>query len=382
MDILIDARLLIRRNISGIGEYTRHLLQSLFALDRYNSYTIFYNNFRKQTFELKVLNSRLSIINWCIPNKILNLTFRFLHWPKIDKWIKTDLIFSPHFDILAVEKIPRILTFHDLSFLHHPDFFSYKQRLWHWLQNYKYQIQKADKIITNSNFTKSDLINTLNVPEEKIRVIYPGLSREFRPIPQSEIPSVIRRLGERTKFLIPDFFILYLGTLEPRKNLIALVKAFNILKTFSIFKNLKLILAGQRGWLYGNIFKEASFSAFREDIIFLGPVSYFDKIKLYNLAQVFIYHSFFEGFGFPPLEAQACGCPVIASDRTSLSEILGKSALLVNPWKIGELAEGIKKLIIDQSLRNYFIKSGLENAKRFSWPVTAQKILNLFNQYE
>ncbi len=122
-------------------------------------------------------------------------------------------------------------------------------------------------------------------------------------------------------------------------------------------------------------------SVWRDDIIFRGAVSGDERVLLYNLARVFVYPSFFEGFGFPPLEAQACGCPTVAADRTSLPEILGDSALLVNPWKVEDLAGAIKKAATDERERKRLIKNGLENARRFSWEKTAKQTLELFNQY-
>ena len=263
------------------------------------------------------------------------------------------------------------MTFHDLSFLHHPYFFSWKQKFWHWLQDIKKQAEQADKIIAVSEFTKKDLMESFKLPSEKIQVIYSGISEEFRPLGNNG--------ANDARLNFP--YILYLGTLEPRKNITALIKAFNILKSQSDFQNWKLVLAGRRGWLYENILKEAAGSPFGKDIIFWGPVTPSEKIWLYSAAKVFAYPSFFEGFGFPPLEAQACGCPVVVARRAALKETLSDSAIFIDPWKIDELAEGIKKVAADGPLRDNMVKAGLENAKRFSWRKTAEKVLDLFNQY-
>jgi len=361
MKILIDARVLIKGGVSGVEEYTRNLVKALLAADRHNQYILFYNGRRKVP-----LNFNAPIIDWGIPNKILDLSFRFLNWPKIDSLTKADVIFSPHFNILAVKNRPRIITFHDLSFVHHPYFFSLKQRLWHWLQNIQKQVDLADKIIAVSEFTKQDLIETWQIPAEKIKVVYSGIADEFRPAASSSA----------------DYpYILYLGTLEPRKNVVALIKAFNLLKTGKKFANFKLILAGKTGWLYNNIIREAAASPFRRDIIFYGQVNNNDRVKLYSQAQVFVYPSFFEGFGFPPLEAQACGCPVVAAQRTSLIETLRDSALLVNPWSVQDLADAIDAIISDEHLRQKLQQAGLTNAKRFSWQKTAAAMLEIFNTY-
>ena len=335
MKIIFDARVLTRGGLSGIEEYARNLLKTLLAVDSANRYFLFYSGLRKQplNYQLPITNYQsLKIIDWKIPNKIFEVSSRFLSWPKLDRFIEADLIFSPHFNILAKTETPRVITFHDLSFLRHPYFFSQKQKFWHWLQNYKKQAQEAAKIIAVSEFTKSDLVNLLAVPEEKISVIYSGVDDQFKKMSADD-----RRLKDfRGKHKLDSPFILYLGTLEPRKNIPAIIRAFNALKSNPRFKDLKLILAGRPGWLYQNIANEIGKSSYGKDIALFGPVSGEDRVLLYNLAEVFIYPSFFEGFGFPPLEAQACGCPVIAADRASLPEILGQSAILIDPSRVEE----------------------------------------------
>lgn len=369
MKILTDVRLLARGGVSGIEEYTRNLLSALLAMDEENEHSFFYNGFRKHPLSSQLPLANSKVIDWHLPNRIFDFSTRFLSWPKVGKISGADLIFSPHFNFLEKGDTPRVITFHDLSFLHHPYFFSWKQRAWHWLQNCRLQARRAEKIIAVSEFTRSDLVNTLGVPAEKIEIIYSGISEDFKII-------------DRFQPLIAEPFILYLGTIEPRKNIIALIRAFNLVKADSNFKNFKLILAGRKGWLYDNILREAHRSPYRTDIVFWGSVSHEEKIQLYNAAKVFVYPSFFEGFGFPPLEAQACGCPVIVADRTSLPEILGQSAIFLDPWRIGDLAGAIKKSVSDSVLRRSLISAGLKNAKRFSWKDTAAKTLRLFNSFK
>lgn len=369
MKILIDARLFSKGEASGIEEYARNLLESIFAIDQTNEYQLFYNGFRKTPLntQLAINNYKnVKVIDWGIPNKILDFGGRFFDWPKIDRFIKSDICFSPHFNILRFKNIPRIITFHDLSFVHHPYFFSWKQRFWHWLQSVQKQAREADNIIAVSEFTKNDLIETLGVKPEKIFVIYSGISTEFKQLDKSSA----------TPNSAP--YILYLGTLEPRKNVIALIMAFNRLKTLPMFSDFKLVLAGRAGWLYQDILKEADSSPYSKDIIIKGKIDRNERLKLYNFARVFVYPSFFEGFGFPPLEAQACGCPVISGYRASLVEVMKDSALFVDPWKIDDLVEKIKTAVTDGALRSRLIQAGLENVKRFSWSEAARKTSDLF----
>lgn len=371
MKILIDIRLLSRGGTSGVEEYTLNLLRTLLAIDSENEYVFFYNGFRKKPLDLNFQNTK--IVDWKIPNKLLDLSTRFLSFPAIDKFIKTDVIFSPHFNILRAAKTPRVITFHDLSFLHHSYFFSWKQKFWHWLQNCRKQAERAEKIIAVSEFTRSDLINLFNLPPEKIVTIYSGIGDKFRKLPPED--EGLQNFRKRHKLDFP--FLLYLGTLEPRKNVQAIVRAFNILKANGGYKNLKLTLAGRPGWLYQHILAEIKKSPFQNDIILWGQVKSEDRVFLYNLAEVFVYSSFFEGFGFPPLEAQACGCPAVTADRTSLSEIMGESAILIDPWRVDNLAEAIKMVIEDNNSRTKLIKAGLENVKKFSWEKAAKKTLEV-----
>lgn len=374
MRILADTRLLGRGETSGIHEYTSQILRSFFEIGGHE-YVLFNNGFRKTI----PLNSQIAqypnnkLIDWHIPNRLLDFSTKFFGFPAIDDFITSDVVFSPHFNILKTKKTPRVITFHDLSFLHHPEFFSWKQKFWHWLQDYQKQAGSAAKIIAVSEFTKSDLVNLLKVPAEKIEVVYSGIGSEFRKLDKEKVNQFARFHG----FDAP--VLLYLGTLEPRKNIAAVIRAFNIIKEDANFADLKLVLAGRPGWMYQDVLKEATKSRFAKDIVFWGKIRAEDRVLLYNSARAFVYPSFFEGFGFPPLEAQACGCPAIVANRTSLPEVVGDSALLIDPWRIDYLADAIKSALCDSALRDKLINAGFENAKKFSWQTTARKTLKILS---
>lgn len=363
MRILADVRLLSRGGTSGIEEYTRNLLGAVFAADKNNRYSLFYNGLRKVPLGIE----GAGIVDWRLPNKLLDLSSRFINAPAVDHLTGSDLVFSPHFNILKTAKAPRVITFHDLSFLHHPYFFSAKQRFWHWLQGVRRQASEAAKIIAVSEFTKSDLVNLLGVTPGKVEVVYSGISESFRPLNITSSKKEVRP------------YFLYLGTLEPRKNVPAIIRAFNLLKGERGFSDWQLVIAGKPGWLYSSILKEALSSPHGKDIIFTGQVKPEDRVLLYNLAKVFVYPSFFEGFGFPPVEAQASGCPVVASDRTSLPEVLGGSALLANPWKVSDLAAAMREAAMDGATRKRLTEAGLKNSARFSWKASAASTISIFN---
>lgn len=376
MKILIDLRILARSQFSGIVEYTKSLVSHLLLVDQKNEYLFFYNGFHKSALpEEWTNNPQVKVIDSSIPNRLWSFNNKFFNLPKIDKKIKADVFFSPHFNILSLaDYSKRIFTFHDLSFIHYPNFFSNRDKFWHWLQDYRRQVKTANHLIAVSDFTRQDIIDNLSVSPERITRIYSGINPFYR-----KIASEDKDLKEFQKVhRLEKPFLFYLGVIEPRKNIPAIIKAFNILKTEKDFKDLRLIIAGSKGWLYDKVFQEAKNSKFREEIIFWGAATPLEALFLYNLAAVFVYPSFFEGFGFPPLEAQACGLPVITSNRSSLPEIMGDSALMVDPWRIDDLALTLKKLLTDQNLRKRLQEAGFENIQRFNWAKTAQQTIRVF----
>lgn len=376
MKILIDLRVLAQPQFSGITEYAKFLVSHLLLVDSKNEYLLFYNGYQKPPLPAQWQNNpQVKVIDWPIPNRLWSLTNRIFNLPKIDKMIKADIFFCPHFNILSmINPKRRIFTFHDLSFIHWPNFFSHREKFWHWLQNYQHQAKTAGHLIAVSNFTRQDIINHLSVPPERITRIYSGINPIYRMLPDKD-----KDLKEFQKIHhLEKPFVFYLGAIEPRKNILAIIKAFNILKIEKNFKDLQLIIAGPKGWLYDKIFREARISNFKEDIIFWGPATLLEALFLYNSAEAFVYPSFFEGFGFPPLEAQACGLPVITSNRSSLPEVVGDSALMIDPWRIDELALALKELLTNQRLRDRLQKAGFSNIKRFDWRKTAQQTLRVF----
>jgi glycosyltransferase involved in cell wall biosynthesis len=376
MEIGIDIRTLAEGKRSGVEEYTYNLLHHLFQIDKENQYKLFYNAFKSQDNDFSEIfdYSNVRLYAFHFPNKILNLSFKFLNFPKIDRLLSgIDVFFSPNILFYSFsKKCKNVITFHDLSFKHYSKCYSTKRRGWHRLVNPKKIASRAYRIIAVSAATKSDLIKTFKIDPEKIKVIHSGVGNRFRPIADKEKLEKIRR-----KYKLPEKFILFLGTLEPRKNLVGLISAFNKLKGRYNVSH-KLVMAGAPGWLFRDIFYEASRSRFRKEIIFTDFIEDDDKPFLYNLTTLFIYPSFYEGFGFPPLEAMACGTPVITTVSSSLPEICGDAALLVDPYNVEELTEAMYQGLTDEVLRLKLIEKGLERAKKFNWGKCAKETLAVF----
>lgn len=393
MTIGIDIRVLAKGTRTGIEEYVLNLLPRLLSLDppvaeagKKIKYKLFYNALKKVKLDYPWLDlPNVELCEFKIPNRLFFASARYLGQPKIDKLLKgIDIYFNPHFFVAPVfPECKKVITFHDLSFEHHPQLFSHRKILWQkFLMNTKQEAKKADKLMADSFSTKEDLINIYKIDPAKIKVVYLGVSKDFKPIRKDN--SQLKRV--RKKYSLPKSFVLYFGTIEPRKNLILLIKAFEALKEKTIWKDfegdvfsdLKLVIAGAKGWLYKDIFKEVENSRYKKDIIFTGFVDDKDKPHLYNLANLFVYPSFFEGFGFPPLEAMACGVPTIVSNASSLPEIVGDGAVMIDPYNVDELAFAIREVLEDKDLRENLIKKGLKQAKKFSWDKTAQEVLRVF----
>lgn len=367
----IDIRMLAGGNTSGIEEYTTALLEHLLPIRSDLRFKLFYNGYRKTALHFSWLQlPQVELVATRFPNRLLDTSVRLTRFPRTDHLIgSVDKFFSPH--IFLTEAPPgteKIVTFHDLSFKKYPRFYSRGKNFWHWSMHPRRQAESANKIIAVSDSTKTDLVETYHIPSEKIRVIHSGLRfSAARSISETELQNV------RQKYRLPSDFLLYLGTLEPRKNLAGLITAFTGLKKSPRNKNLKLVIAGNRGWLYETIFRAAA--ALPSEIIFTGPVDEADKPALYRLATVFIYPSFYEGFGFPPLEAMAQQTPVLTSATSSLPEIVTDAAVLINPYKPEEIRRALENLLTDAKLRAHLTQKGSQQIQKFNWQTTARETL-------
>ena len=391
MKIGIDGRVLMDKNYSGISSYTANLLSALLSVKQNHSFQIFCNSFSRKS-NLSIWEKQgCQVIKTSYPNKIFNyLLQNIFSWPKLDKKLGgTDIFFAPHFNFLKLSKDTKlVLTVHDLSFLRYPEFFSSRKNFWHRALRIKKLLNRADKIVVVSQSTKHDLQELFKINSDKIEVIYSGNNYQLEALKRLKLEEEILFNNQQkfndiflqTKKISKDF-ILFLGNIEPRKNITGLIEAYNILRQNNEkSQEVQLVLAGGRGWKTKKILKTWRKSPFKNDIKFLGYVNSQEKEALYRQAKLFVYPSFYEGFGFPPLEAASFGIPVISSHVSSLPEILEAGALLINPFKPDELAEAMSLLLSDNSLRARFIKAGLERASQFSWDKTANLYLKLFEK--
>jgi len=379
------------KHYSGVSEYTHSLLRAIFAQDKINEYKLFYNSYRYLPARIPEFNyPNVKIIKFSYPNKLLNyIFFKIFKWPKIDKKLGgVDIMFMPHINFIALSKYcKKVITIHDLSFIRYPYYFSVRHNFWQKNINVKKLLKKFDKIITVSDNTKKDVEDLCDISPKKVQTIYSGIGSEYMPISPED-----KKLAEiKKKYNLPAKFILYLGNLEPRKNIEGIVEAYNVFRdrqyadlihfegNSEIAENkISLVIAGHPGWGYRGIYELAKKSKYAGDIIFTHYIDNENKVYVYNLAKIFIYPSFYEGFGFPPLEAAACGVPCIISNVSSLPEVIGKAAVLVDPYNISEMAEAIAQLVNNQNLCAHLKTEGQKKAGQYNWEKCAQEVLEVF----
>ena len=367
------------RQRAGIGRYTRELVTALLALESSHQYVVF-----AATGGLGTRDRGLETGDWRLGIESCRIRFRTL--PISDEWLArlwhrlrlpipvetvtgpVDIFYSPDFVLPPTRRRTRtLLTVHDLSFLHYPDHFVPKL-VGYLSKVVPRSVARADRVLADSEATRDDLITYLGTPPEKVDVLYSGVDPRFRP--EAE-PGERERL--QAHYSLGDLpYILSVGTLQPRKNYLRLIRAFATLRPGT-----ELAIAGGRGWLYENIFAEAAKPGDR--VRLLGFVEEADLPALYRNAALFAFPSLYEGFGLPVLEAMASGVPVVCSGVSSLPEVARGAALLVDPLDIGELADALSRVLEDTGLRQEMASKGLARAARFTWDRAARQLLATFD---
>ncbi|MEK9151987.1 MAG: glycosyltransferase family 1 protein [Patescibacteria group bacterium] len=363
MKVLLDLRPIMRPSFGGVGVYTRRITDMLIARRRHE-YSLFSNAWeRTPVLAFGAAEEHLRRL----PNKVLNSAFAFLGRPRIEYLCGgADAVYLPNLNFVATGR-PLVVTVHDLSFIRYPDFFSPKTRLWHRAIRPAGLLRQAAAIAAVSEHTKSDIVEMFGIAPERIAVVSPGVTPGMAPANVGALADVRRAFGlERP-------FFLYLGVIEPRKNISGLISAFD-----KIEADADLVIAGARGWLCDHVFAQAEASKKRGRIRFLGPVPEEQKAALLSAALALVYPSFYEGFGLPLLEAMACGTPVISGLGSSMGEVVADAGLLVDPNDLREIADAMQAVGADETLRAELTRRGLERAKKFSWEKSAEVLEKIF----
>lgn len=290
---------------------------------------------------------------------------------------KPDVFFSPAHYAPRFSPVPTVVSIMDLAFFHFPELFTKKDlnQLKSWTG---YSIKKAKKIITISQASKDDIIRLYGIEPDKIAVIYPGIKQTA-----SLTPHIYPMNELKTKYNISDNFLLFVGTLQPRKNIVRIIEAFAMLKkrkTENDEQDLQLVIIGRRGWHYDEILAAPAKYGLKDSVKFLDFVPDEDLVLFYQHAQVFVWPSLYEGFGLPVLEAMKFGCPVITSNVSSLPEAGGDAALYVDPENVEEIKNAIEKVMTDTKLREEMIAKGKKQVGKFSWEKAARETLQIVEE--
>jgi glycosyltransferase involved in cell wall biosynthesis len=368
MHIAIDAHA-VGTELAGNETYIANLIEALAEIDTANRYTLYVT--RREAVE-RFRN------RW--PNFTVRRTLPHTPLIRIPVTLSVELRRRP-VDLLHVQytapplaPCPVVPTIHDLAFEHLPE--TFKRRSWMQLRlTVRHTARQAAHIITVSEFSRRDLMETYHIEPERITVTPEAAPKHFIPAGPEEIERV------RARYKIAGDYILAVGSIQPRKNLSRLLAAYSgLIQARSQVKLPQLVLVGKRAWLYAETLRTVGELGLKSNVIFTGYVPEGDLPPLYSGALCFVYPSYFEGFGLPPLEAMKCGTPVIAGNRTSLPEVIGPAGLLVDPFDSHAIGDAIGRLIDDAALRQTLRERGLLQARRFDWHETARLTLKAYER--
>lgn len=369
MRIAIDAHSVGTR-LGGNESYATNLIEALAEIDQVNQYTIFVT--RREARE------RFSN-RW--PNFQVRATLPHTPFVRIPLTLSAELRRN-RVDVLHVQftsppfsPCPVVVSIHDLSFEHLPQTFKRRSRM-QLRMTVRRSARNAAQIIALSEYARTDLINTYHLRPERVSVVPLAAPAAFAPVrDDNELQRVRQTYG------IERDYILSVGSIQPRKNLRRLIEAYSLLRGKQTEGKLpQLVLVGKNAWLYDETLRSLKDRNVDTSIILTGYVPESDLPALYSGAVCFVYPSYFEGFGLPPLEAMKCGAPVIVGNKTSLPEVVGDAALMIDPFDVNAIAAAIKRVIADSDFRAELRVKGLERAKQFDWKETARQTLEVYER--
>ncbi|HMO56610.1 MAG TPA: glycosyltransferase family 1 protein [Roseiflexaceae bacterium] len=363
---------------AGIGRYTRELVAAIVAKAPDLRYTLFYASgglssnspFVAELQRLCGSYPTVKAVGIPLPPRRLVQLWHRLRLPlPLELFTgRIDLLHQPDF-ALPPARARSLVTVHDLSYMVHPE--CAVPGVARYLNSaVPRSIRRAEHILSDSHATRNDMLRLLGVPGEKVSVVYPGVSPRFRPLAPEATADARRRLG------LPERFLLFVGTLEPRKNLPRLIEALAMLRDRGrLPEEMPLIIGGKRGWMYQPIFDAISRHRMEPHVRLIDYIDDADLPIVYNLAWAFVYPSIYEGFGLPALEALACGTPVVTADNSSLPEVVGDIALRVPADDVAALAAALEQVIGDEALRARLRAEGPQRAALFTWEQAAEHVL-------
>jgi glycosyltransferase involved in cell wall biosynthesis len=357
---------------AGIGRYTEELAQALWATcPPDEQLTGFYTDSQRR--QPNPPFDKLPVTALSLPNKQWRLSALLAHWMRLpqDRLVgQPDIFWATDHLLPFLSRTASVFTLYDLSFKLFPHVHTVLNRWFLDLMMPRF-VQAADAVVVISESTKRDAITYYQIKPDKIHVVYGGVNSRFRPIDAPQKLDTVRQT-----YRLPDRFVLYVGVIEPRKNLSTLFDAFKLIN----LPDVKLVIAGKKGWLYDETLARVQELGLEKNVIFTSFVPGEDLPTLYSLAEAFVFPSLYEGLGLPVLEAMACGVPVICSNVSSLPEVAGDAGLLVAPTDVRGWAEAMTYLTQNAALRAALRERGLRQAARFTWETAARQTREVYRE--
>ncbi len=365
MKIGIEAERANVANPTGVERYARELIFHLAKLDQHNQYVLYFRTEPRTEFKKLPANFQLKVLPFPMVWTQTRLTLELLLHP-------VDVFF------MAIQALPffhprnSVITVHDIAYEFFPKAFG-GFMLFYLKLTTRWGVWRAKRIVTVSDVTKHDIVRVYGANEKKITTVHLGLNPELHPEDYSKVQGVLDKYGLSYKK-----YILFVSTLQPRKNIPKLIDAYLKLKKEHHIEE-KLVIAGGRGWLWEPIMKKID-EAKGSGVMYLEYVPQSDLTSLYSGAVMLTQPSIYEGFGFPPLEAMACGTPVVVSNISSLPEVVGDAGVLVDPNSVNSIAEGMLRLLVNKELRDKLSEQGIARAAEFTWDKTASEVLKIIEE--
>lgn len=370
MRVGIDGISLLAGTKGGIGRYVYALARNFAEIDSKNEYFLYFNRSYdgEEIRNRNIFQKRVVKAPWALYKHVI------LSWYM--KHDGLDLFHSPTPTLPLIKTCKLVMTIHEVSHEFHPEWYPMEERLYWAFHLGRIAARNADKIIADSASTKNDVMRLYKVPEDKVEVVYLGVDNDkFRPVNKEEALEKVKK-----KYRINGRFILYVGVLFAKRNMPRLLKAFSTLKRYHNV-NHKLVIVGRKAQGHEvDLHSLVHSLSLDREVVHIASCSDKDLLLLYNAAELFVYPSLYEGFGLPPLEAMACGTPVITSDTSSMPEIVADAGILIDPRNVNEMADAMYQVASDEDLRSCLSKAGPVRSKYFTWEKTAQKTLAVYNE--
>lgn len=358
---------------AGIGRYTRSLIYALSALDTQDQFTLFVPRDAKYLDDVPSFPPNYRFVHAPLTERSLVRLWQRARIPLPVELVTGahEVFYSPDFVLPPTRARKKILTIHDLSFKRMPET-AIPNLKWYLEAAVPRSIQRADLIFADSDATRNDLIELYHTPPDRVQTLYSGCDPMFRRVlDEQEFARV------RTAYNLEKPFILHVGTIEPRKNLVRLIQAFSRLPQRN---DIELVIAGGRGWMYDEIYAAPEKFGVTQSVRFLGFTPDANLPALYSLATLVAYPSLYEGFGLPVLEAMACGAAVVTANNSSIPEVAGNAALMIDAQDMQALTNALAQVLDDTELRRSMQEKSIHQAKKFSWQASAKQLQRAFNE--